>query len=154
MHLRQKDQDATSDGGLERLEVLTDPVEDFGKAEFASIHRAVDELVTFWAADIDVKTIATQENIRCGEGYALVSIDEPVIISERLHQSCGLFLNGVVIAELGSKNGGLDCVLVTDTVEASESFDQQKLHAVHFCYGQVFRHLLGKPFKQVAVVSH
>ena len=66
--------------------MLTDPIEDPGKAEFPSVHRAVDKLVPFRAADIDVKTIATQENIRCSEGYALVAIDELVIISERLLQ--------------------------------------------------------------------
>jgi len=132
-----------SGGGLERPDVLTDPFEDLGKAELASVHRAVDKLVPFGGADIDVKTIATQENIRCGEGYALVAIDKSVIVPERLHQSCSLFLTGVVKAGLGSENGGFNCVLVANTVEAAESFDQQKLHAVHFCYGQVFRHLLG-----------
>ena len=143
-----------SGGGLERLNVLTDPVEDLGKAELTSVHRAVDKLVPFRAANVDVKTIATQENIRCGKSYALVAIDKSVIVPKRLHQSCSLFLNGVVIAALGPENGGFNCVLVANTVEAAKSFDQQKLHAVHFCNGQVFRHLLGEPFEQVAVASH
>jgi len=127
--------------------VLTDPVEDLGKAEPASVHRAGDKLFPLQAADIDVKTIATQENIRCGEGYALVAIDKCVIVPERFHQSCRLFLNGVVIAGLGPENGGFNRVLVANTVNAAESFDRQKLHAVHFCYGQAFRHLLGEPFE-------
>jgi hypothetical protein len=87
-----------SGGGLERLDVLTDPFEDLGKAQLASVHRAVDKLVPFRAADIDVKTFATQENIRCGEGYALVAIDKSVIVPERLHQSCSRFLNGAETA--------------------------------------------------------
>jgi hypothetical protein len=103
--------------------------------------------------DVNVRAIATQENIRRGKVDALIAINESVIISKRLHQSSGLFLNRIVIAGLGSENGSFDCILVANTMEAAESFDQQKLHTVHFGYRQVVMHLLGESFEQVAVAT-
>jgi len=55
--------------------VLPYPVEDLGKAEFVPVHRAPiyrtnDERVTVQAFDLDVKTVAPQENIRGGESDA------------------------------------------------------------------------------------
>ena len=44
-----------------RLDVLTDPVEDLGKAEFVPVHRAVNKHVSVLAFDLDVKAIAPQE---------------------------------------------------------------------------------------------
>jgi len=56
--------------------VLTDPVEDSGKAEFVPVHRADYECVSAQAPDLDVKTIATKEDIGSSESDALVAVDE------------------------------------------------------------------------------
>jgi len=43
--------------------VLTDPVEDLRKAEFVSIHRSVDKRLSVQAFDLNVKAIASQDDI-------------------------------------------------------------------------------------------
>ena len=56
--------------------MLTDPVEDLGKAEFVAVHRAVDESVSVQAFDLDAKAIAPQEDIVGGERDALIAVEE------------------------------------------------------------------------------
>jgi hypothetical protein len=70
----------------QRLDVLPDPIEDLPEPQFVPIYEAVDELEPFLARDVDVKTIATQEDIGGGESDALVAVKEAVIIAERLLQ--------------------------------------------------------------------
>lgn len=60
--------------------MLANPVEDLAKVKFTSSHRAVDELVPFLAADVNVRAVATQENIRCGEGDTLIALNESAIV--------------------------------------------------------------------------
>ena len=64
------------------FDVLTDPVEDFDKAEFVPVHRAVDELIPIHAFDLDVEAVAPQEDIGAGERDALVAVDEAVVVAE------------------------------------------------------------------------
>jgi hypothetical protein len=128
----------------ERLDVLTDPVEDLGKAEFVPLHRADDECVSHLALDLDVKAIAPQEDIGGSEGDALVAVEKPMVIAERFHERGRFFFDGVVIAGLRTENSGLNRALIANTVEAAEQFDQSILHAVDFRYRKVVRHLLGE----------
>jgi hypothetical protein len=136
------------------FDVLTDPVEDLRKAEFLSVHRAVDERVSVRAFDLNVKTIASQEDIGGSESDALIAVGEAVVVAERLHQSSRFFLDGVVIAGLRTKNGGLDRALVADTPETAEHLDQSMLHPVDFRYRKMFRHLLGETLQQVTIASN
>src|SRR5207245_9380121 len=92
------------------------------------------------AFDLDVKTVAPQENVGGGESNAFISVEEAVVISERLHQ-CGCFLfDGIVIASLGTKNCGLNRALVADTMKAAKQLDQPMLYYVDFRYREVIRH--------------
>jgi len=136
------------------LDVLTDPVEDLGKAEFVPVHRAGDERVSVQAFDLDVKAVASQEDIGGGESDALIAVEEAMVVAERLHQRGRFFLDGVVIADLGAKNGGLNSALIADTRETAEHLDQSMLHPVDFRYREEVRHLLGETLQQVAVVRY
>jgi hypothetical protein len=132
----------------------TDPVEDLGKAEFVPIHRAVDERVSVQAFDLDVKAIAPQEDIGGGESDALIAVEESVVVAERLHQRSRFFFEGVVIADLRAKNGGLNSAFIADAMETAEHLDQAMLHPVDFRYRQVIGHLLGETLQQVSVASN
>jgi hypothetical protein len=78
-----------------------DPIEDASEAEFATVHGAVDEFVSFFCPYLDVETIAPQEDVSGSEGNSLVAIEKAVIVAQRLHQSGRFFLERVVIAGLG-----------------------------------------------------
>jgi hypothetical protein len=134
--------------------VLTDPVKDLGKAEFVPVHRAVDESVCVQAPDLDVKAVASQKDIGSGESDALIAIEEALVIAERLHQRGRFFFDGVVTADLRTKNGGLNRALIADTMETAEHFDQSMLHPVDFTYRKVIRHLLGETLQQVTIASN
>ena len=61
--------------------MVTDPVEDLGKAEFVPVHRAPiyrtnDEGVSVQAFDLDVKAVAPQEYIGGGESDAPTAVEE------------------------------------------------------------------------------
>ena len=114
--------------------MLTDPVEDLREAEFVSVHRSVDKRISVQAFDLHVKAIASQKHIGGRESNALIAIEEAVVVAERLHQSTRFFLDGVVIAGLRTKNGGLNRALVADTMETAEHLDQSMLHPVDFRY--------------------
>lgn len=103
--------------------MLTDPVEDLGEAEFVPVQRAVDERVSVQAFDLDVKAVASQEDIGGGESNALIAVEEAVVVAERLHQRSRFFFDRVVIAGLRTKNGGLNSALVADTMETAEHLD-------------------------------
>ncbi len=107
----------------EGLDVLADPFEDLGKTKFVSIHRAIDERISVQTLDVDVRAIAPQENIGGGESDALISVEEAVIVGERLHQRGRFFFDGIVIAGLRTKNGGLNSSLIADTMETAEHLD-------------------------------
>ena len=107
----------------ERLDVLTDPVEDLGKAEFVPVHRAIDERISVQALDLDGKAVAPQEDIGGGESDAPITIEEAVVIAERLHQRGRFFFDGVVIAGLRTENGGLNRPLIADAMETAEHLD-------------------------------
>ena len=102
------------------LDVLTDPVEDLGKAEFVPVHRAGDERVSVQAFDLDVKAVASQEDIGGGESDALIAVEEAVVDTEQLHQCGRFFLEGVVIADLRTEHGGLNRALIADAMETAE----------------------------------
>src|SRR5579863_4284416 len=133
------------------LAVLTNPVEDLGKAEFVPVHRAHDERVSVQAVDHDVKAVAPQEDIGGGEGDALVAVEEAVVITQRFHQCSRFFFDGIVIAGLRTKNGGLNSARIADTMDTAEHFDQSMLHPVDFRHRKVIRHLLGETLQQVTV---
>ena len=103
--------------------MLTDPFEDLGKTEFVSVHRAIDERISVQAFDLDGKAVAPQEDIGGGESDALISVEEAVIVGERLHQRGRFFFDGVVIAGLRSENGGLNRPLIADAMETAEHLD-------------------------------
>ena len=99
--------------------MLTNPVEDLRKAEFVSVHRSEDKRVPVQAFDLNVKAIASQKHIGGSESDALIVVEEAVVVAKRLHQSSRFFLDGVVIAGLRTKNGGLNHALVADTMETA-----------------------------------
>jgi len=98
------------------LDVLTDPVEDLGKAEFVPLHRAIDECVSIQGFDLDVKAVPPQEDIGGSESDALITVEEAMVVAERLHQRGSFFFDGIVIADLRTKNGGLNSALIADTM--------------------------------------
>ncbi len=124
--------------------MLTNPFENLGKAEFVPLHRANDECVSILAFDFDVEAVAPQEDVGGGEGDALVAVEEAVVVAERLHKRGRFFFDGVVIADLRTKNSGLNSALIADTMETAEQLNQSMLHPVDFRYRKVFRHLFGE----------
>jgi hypothetical protein len=132
---------ASEDDLNKALDMLTDPIEDLGKAKFMPLHRADDERVRVRGFDLDVEAIAAQENIGCGESDALIAVEETMVVSERLHQGGRFFFYGVVIPGLRTEYGGLNSSLVADTMETSEQLDQSMLHPVDFRHREVIRHL-------------
>jgi hypothetical protein len=53
---------------VKRPHVLPYPVEDLRKPKSLPVNGAVDERVPFGGFDLDVETIAAQEDVRRGEG--------------------------------------------------------------------------------------
>ena len=127
-NLRPPGPELSQDESNKGFDVLTDPVEDLGKAEFVPVHRADDERVSLKALDLDVKAVASQEDIGGGESDALIAVEEAVIVAERLHQRSRFFFDGVVIAGLRTENSGLNRGLIANTVDAAKQFDQSMLH--------------------------
>lgn len=80
--------------------MLTDPVDDWGKAEFVPLHRALDECMFIHGFDLDVKAVPPQEDIGGGESDALITVEEGILVAERLHQRGSFFFDGIVIADL------------------------------------------------------
>ena len=66
----------------QRLDVLTNPVEDLRKAEFLPLHRASDERVSFHGFNLEVETVPPEEYICGGESDAFVAVEEAVIVAE------------------------------------------------------------------------
>ncbi len=127
----------------DRLRLLADPVEDIREAEFVALHRAVDEFISVKRGNFEDEAIEFEEGCRRCECYALIAVDEAVIICQRFHQGGSFGLKRIVVTSLGTKNGGLDCVLVAYAVQAAEAVDQEMLHLVDFGDGQIdVRHLL------------
>jgi hypothetical protein len=108
---------------LDRLDMFSDPVENLGEAEFASLHRARDKCVSVQTFDLNIKAVASQENISSGKCDALVSVKEDMVVGERFHQSGSLFFDRGVIAGLWTKNCSLHSTLIADTLKAAEDFD-------------------------------
>ncbi len=118
---RRRRYDNQLEGELDKgLDVLTEPVEDLGEAEFVPFHRPDDERVSIEAVDLDIKSVAPQENIGGGESDAFIAVDEAVVVGERLHQRGRFFFDGVVITGLRTKNGGVNRALIADTLETAE----------------------------------
>ncbi len=106
-----------------RLYVLMDPVQDLGEAEFVALQRADNETVSIQSFDVDVKAIEPKENVGDGEGNPLVTVDEAVVVAERFHQRSRFFFDGIVVASLRTKNGGLDRAFVADAMKTAEHLD-------------------------------
>src|SRR5580698_1730878 len=111
--------------------VLADPVENLGETEFAVIHKAVDKFVPSFGFHLDIKAVASQKDVGGRESNPLVAVEEAVIVAQRLHQRGRFFFQGVVVAGLGTENGGLNRILIANTVQAAEPVDQEVLHLVH-----------------------
>src|SRR3954453_1658955 len=112
-----------SKDSLELLDILSDPVENLGKTEYVSLHRARDKCVSIQAFDLNVKAVASQENISSSKCDALVTVKKSMVVDERFHQSSSLSFDRGVIASLRTKNGGLHSTLIADTIEPAEDFD-------------------------------
>ena len=121
--------------------VLAYPVEDSDEVEFLPLHRANNECVPIRSFDLDVKSVPPQKDVGGSERDALITVDEAMVVAQRLHQSGCFFLEGIVIADLRTKNGGLNRALIADTVETAEYLDQSILHPVDFRHREVIRHL-------------
>ena len=125
-----------SDFLAKRLYVPSNPFTDLRQAKLAAVHcspdkAAINELVPSFRIDFDVEPIASQEDISGGEGDPLVAVEKAVIVAERLHQRGRFFFEGVVIADLGAENGGLNRILVANPVPSAEPVDQEVLHLIH-----------------------
>ena len=103
--------------------MLTDPVENLSKAEFVPLHRAIDECVSIPGLDLDVKAVPPQEDIGGSESDALITVEEAMVVAERLHQRGSFFFDGIVVADLRTKNGGLNSALIADTMATAEHLD-------------------------------
>jgi hypothetical protein len=88
------------------------------------------------------------------KAIGLLPVEESVVIRERLHQRGRFFFDGVVIASLRTKNGGLNSALIPDTMEAAEYLDPSMLHKVDFRHRKVIRHLLGEKLQQITIASN
>ena len=56
-------------------------------------------------------------------GDPLIAVKEAVVIAERFHQRGRFFFDGIVIADLWTKNGGLDSAFIADAMETAEHLD-------------------------------
>src|SRR5579862_8374803 len=99
-----------------RLGLPANPFEDASKAKFATVHRAVYELVSFFCPYFDVETVAPQKDVGGSESDTFTAVEEPVIVTQRLHQRGRFFFERFVAAGLRTENRGLNCVLVANPV--------------------------------------
>lgn len=113
--------------------MFADPIEDLREAKLLFLHGSHNELVSLLSGDVQVKAVAPEKDVGSGKGDALVSIDEAVIIGQGLHQCGSFFFDGIVVANLRTKNRGLHCVRVANAVMAAEHLDQQIVHSMNFC---------------------
>jgi hypothetical protein len=140
-----------TEDGLSRLrhsllakwfDMLPKPVEDVRKTEFMALHRASDKSIAIQSINFYEKAIPPEQHVCGGESDALIAVNESMVVSKGFHQSGGFFFDGIVIADLRTKNGGLYGTLIADTMEAAKHFDQQIVHPVDFRYREEFPHLL------------
>ncbi len=93
------------------------------------------------ALDLDVEAITPQKDVGGGEGDALIAVEEAVVVAERLHERGRFFFEGIVIADLRTKNGGLNQASMSYAMETAEQLDEPVLHPVDFRHRKVIRHL-------------
>ena len=134
--------------------MLTDPDKNLRKAELMPRYRAIDKSVSVYSSNFEIEAIASQKDVGSSEGDALIAVNEAVVVTERLHQSCRFLINGAVTTGLGTKNAGLHGTLIADTMAAAKHLDQSMLHTVDFGYRQGVRHLFGETLQQVMVASN
>jgi hypothetical protein len=103
--------------------MFSDPVEDMRKIEFMSFYRAIDKSMAIPGIHLYEIAIPPEEDVGGGESDALIAVDKSMVVGKGFHQRGGFFFDGIVVADLRTKNGGLYSALITDTMEAAEHFD-------------------------------
>ena len=89
---------------------------------------------------------AIEPEVKVGgsEGSALVAVEEGMVLEQTLHQGCRLLDGSVVVAGLGSENGGLQCAEVSNTLGASEIVDHGSVDRDDLDHGEVLVHAIGR----------
>lgn len=64
-----------------------------------------------------------EKRIRRGKTDPLIAVEENLTVRQRLHEGCGFLELVVVVAVLGSKDGGLKQAYVAKPMNAAELFD-------------------------------
>lgn len=113
--------------------MFADPIEDLREAKLLFLHGSHNELVSLLTGDVEVKAVASEKDVSSSKCDALISINKAVVIGQGLHQCGRFFFDGIVVANLRTKNRGLHCIGVANAMTAAEHLDQQIVHSVHFC---------------------
>jgi len=124
--------------------VSIDPIEDERKTKPSLGHRVNYKNVCFSGVRDDGESIDQQKSVRRVEGYALVAINEGMIVCQRLHQRRRFFPQIGVIAGLRPEDGSLQSSLIPQALNATVMLDLAMMNGEYFRDGQVdaFRHLL------------
>lgn len=126
------------------LDVAPQPIVDDPPIEISVAHQSDDESVVLCGVSGQFETVQPEMHICGGDGGALVSVEERVILNQTLQQG-GRFGNRVlVIACLWSEYGCFKSSQVTDTLGASELLDEQVVDGEDFYNGQILGQLLGQ----------
>jgi len=128
----------------QRFHVFSHPLYNPREPEFTPLHRSVDKLKSLLACDINIETIAAQENVGSSKSNALVTVEKAVVVAKRFHQRRCFLFDGIVITDLRTKDRGLYSTLVTHAMETAEHLNEPVLHRVRFSHRKVVRHLLCK----------
>ncbi len=121
-----------------------DPVKDSRETKLPLSDRPSNEDVCLVWIHNEGKPIDQQEGVSRIECNPLVAIDERVVARQRLHQRRRLFRQVVVVAILGTENGGFQGTLIPQSMDAAVVFDLPMMNREYFCHRQVdaLRHLL------------
>jgi len=103
--------------------MFSNQVEDVREIEFVPLYRAIDKSIAVRRIHLDEKAIASEKDIGGGESHALVAVNKAAVTAKGFHQGSGFFFEGIVVADLGTKNSSLYGTLLTDSMEAAEHFD-------------------------------
>jgi len=104
----------------ETLHMRRNPVTNYGKCKATPSDSLSDEVVSFQRLNLKTKTIQAKKGIGSSETGPLVSIHKGIVVRKRFHQGCGFLGQAGVVADLGTKNGGLQASLVENARRAAE----------------------------------
>jgi len=137
------------DSGL--LDVAPQPGVDRLPIEIPGLHQSDDELVVLHGVTSQLQTVQPKVHIRCGNGSALVAVEERVILDQALQQGRRLGDGVVVVTRLRPENDSLKGPEVANAGASPESLDEQSVDSKDFDDRQVLGQLLGQLLVQHTV---